>query len=126
MSEQGFYHPARGYWQTNAEASAEVLAAYPEGTKQVPVMPGPGYVYDGNAWQPPSQQWIDEQAEAVVRSERAYRLAREVDVVARNPLRWGSLSAEKQAEWAAYRTALLEITNQPGFPHQVLWPTKPS
>lgn len=126
MSEQGFYHPARGYWQTNSEPSAEILAAYPEGTKQVPVMPGAGYVYDGNAWQPPTQQWIDEQAEMVVRSERAYRLAREVDVVARNPLRWGSLSAEKQAEWAAYRTALLEITNQPGFPHQVLWPTKPS
>jgi hypothetical protein len=29
------------------------------------------------------------------------------------------------AKWAPYRQALRDITNQPGFPHEVTWPTKP-
>ena len=31
---------------------------------------------------------------------------------------------DKQA-WAVYRQALRDITNQPGFPTEVTWPTKP-
>jgi hypothetical protein len=30
-----------------------------------------------------------------------------------------------QAAWAAYRQALRDIPDQPGFPHDVAWPTKP-
>ena len=30
-----------------------------------------------------------------------------------------------QAAWAAYRQALRDIPDQPGFPHNVAWPTKP-
>lgn len=29
------------------------------------------------------------------------------------------------AEQAAYRQALRDITNQPGFPTDITWPTKP-
>lgn len=36
------------------------------------------------------------------------------------------LSAEKKAEWATYRQALRDITNQTGFPWDVTWPTKPT
>jgi hypothetical protein len=30
-----------------------------------------------------------------------------------------------QAAWASYRQALRDIPDQPGFPHNVAWPTKP-
>lgn len=30
-----------------------------------------------------------------------------------------------QAAWAAYRQALRDITQQDGFPHEVVWPEKP-
>lgn len=49
--EKGFYHPARGYWQTTGEPSAETLAGYPAGTKEVPLKPGSGYRYTGTQWQ---------------------------------------------------------------------------
>jgi hypothetical protein len=48
--EQGFYHPARGYWQTNTEVSAEIRASYPEGTVEVPLKPAPNYEWLNNQW----------------------------------------------------------------------------
>jgi hypothetical protein len=50
MSETGFYHPSRGYWQTNAAPSAAILATYPQGTVEVPLKPGPNYAWSGSAW----------------------------------------------------------------------------
>lgn len=60
-----------------------------------------------------------------IREERDYKLRTEVDPIVSNPLRWADMTAEQQAAWAAYRTALLDITDQAGFPHNVTWPTKP-
>mgnify|MGYP003642848202 FL=1 len=59
-----------------------------------------------------------------VRSERDSKLQSEVDVIAGNALRWAALSSDKQAEWATYRTALLDVPQQSGFP-DVTWPTAP-
>lgn len=126
MNEIGFYHPSWGYWQATTEPAEEILATYPSGTKRVPIMPGPGYSYNGEAWVAPTQAWLDDQASQLVKSQRAAKLHYTVDPVASNPLRWNSLSTEKQAEWAAYRQALLDITEQAGFPHQVNWPVAPS
>lgn len=50
MIEHGFYHPARGYWQTVSQPDAETLAGYPEGTAEVPLKPGADYDWDGEAW----------------------------------------------------------------------------
>ena len=77
------------------------------------------------AYVPPTQAELDAVAAEAVRAERAYKLASEVDPIVSNPLRWADLTAEKQAEWAAYRRALLDITAQSGFPHNVVWPTRP-
>jgi hypothetical protein len=77
------------------------------------------------AYVPPSQAELDAAAAEAVRAERDAKLASEVDPIVSNPLRWADLSADKQAEWAAYRRALLDITAQAGFPHSVVWPTKP-
>lgn len=48
--EKGFFHPQAGYWQTVSEPSAEVLAAYPEGTVEVPLKPGANFDWDGFTW----------------------------------------------------------------------------
>jgi hypothetical protein len=125
MSEIGFYHPSWGYWQTTGEPSEQTSAAYPNGTKQVPLKPGPGYNYDGVQWVAPTQEWLDNYVGQLVRAQRAAKLYYTVDPVAKNPLRWGGMSYEEQAEWAAYRQALLDITEQSGFPHSVVWPVKP-
>ena len=77
------------------------------------------------AYVAPTQAQLDAAAAAQVRAERDSKLVNEVDPLVTNPLRWADLTAAKQAEWTAYRTALLDITDQAGFPHNVTWPTKP-
>lgn len=77
------------------------------------------------AYVQPTQEELDAAAAAGVREQRDYLLATQVDPIVSNPLRWADLSAEKQAAWAAYRRALLDITAQAGFPHSVEWPQKP-
>ena len=73
----------------------------------------------------PTQEELDAQAAALVRAERDNKLVTEVDPIVSNPLRWADLSTEKQNEWSTYRTALLNVPQQSGFPHNVVWPTKP-
>ena len=80
---------------------------------------------DVAAYVPPTQEELDAEAAAWVRNERDYRLATDVDPIVSNPLRWGSLSDEQQLAFTVYRQNLLDITEQEGFPHNVVWPTKP-
>lgn len=60
-----------------------------------------------------------------VRETRSFLLMNEVDPIVTNPLRWGELTPEKQQEWKDFRQALLDVTDQDGFPHNIVWPTKP-
>ena len=80
---------------------------------------------DFSAYVAPTQAELDAAAAAQVRMERNNILATVVDPIVSNPLRWAEMTTEKQAEWSAYRTALLDITDQAGFPHDITWPTKP-
>ena len=80
---------------------------------------------DFAAYVAPTQAELDAAAAAEVRAERDNILATVVDPIVSNPLRWADMTADKQAEWSAYRTALLDITDQAGFPHDITWPTKP-
>lgn len=77
------------------------------------------------AYTPPTQEELDEQATLAVRNDRDNRLKIEIDPIVSNPLRWADLTADQQAAWTAYRTALLNVPQQAGFPHNVTWPTKP-
>lgn len=77
------------------------------------------------AYVAPTQAELDAEAADEVRGIRDMLLAQDVDPVVSNPLRWADLTEAKQAEWAVYRTTLLDITDQAGFPHNVTWPTKP-
>lgn len=80
---------------------------------------------DVAAYVPPTQAELDAQAADAVRRERDMKLATEVDLIAGNALRWAALTAGQQQAWADYRQALLDIPQQSGFPHDVVWPTKP-
>jgi len=50
MSEYGFYHPDRGYWQTDGEVSQDIMDGYPDGTVDVPIKPSGDHEWDGEAW----------------------------------------------------------------------------
>ena len=60
-----------------------------------------------------------------IRGIRDYILTQEVDPIVSNPLRWADMTTSEQNAWSQYRTDLLNITDQSGFPHNVTWPTKP-
>lgn len=67
----------------------------------------------------------DEQKARWVRWDRNQLLKIEVDPLVTNPLRWAELTTEQQNAWAKYRTDLLNVPQQEGFPHNVTFPTKP-
>jgi hypothetical protein len=50
MSELGFYHSDRGYWQALKGDAEKLLATYPEGTIEVPLKPGTDYEWQDGAW----------------------------------------------------------------------------
>lgn len=123
--ECGFYHPTIGYWQTLTQPDEETIASYPVGTAQVPLQPSPIHTWNGSAWQEPTQEAKDAYAADEVRNLRNFLLITQVDPIATNALRWAAMSDAERQAWSDYRQALLDITDQSGFPHNVTWPTKP-
>ena len=80
---------------------------------------------DFEAYVAPTQEELDAELAASLRELRDQKLVHEVDPLVTNPLRWGELTDAKQAEWTQYRTDLLNLPEQSGFPNTVTWPTKP-
>ena len=80
---------------------------------------------DFAAYVAPTQAELDADTAAQVRSERDSILQTVVDPLVSNPLRWADLTSDKQAEWSQYRTDLLGVPQQAGFPNTITWPTKP-
>tara|TARA_R110002050_G_scaffold42443_1_gene102169 strand:- start:176 stop:592 length:417 start_codon:yes stop_codon:yes gene_type:complete len=78
------------------------------------------------AYVAPTQAELDAVEAESIRGKREYILSTVVDPMVSNPLRWASLSSDKQAEWSNYRTALLNVPQQSGFPNSITWPTEPS
>ena len=81
---------------------------------------------DYAAYVAPTQEELDAELAANLRGQRDQKLAQEVDPIVTNPLRWAELTDAKQAEWTQYRTDLLNLPAQAGFPNTVTWPTKPT
>lgn len=71
------------------------------------------------------QDKADNEAAFFVRDKRDGILTTVVDPMVTNPLRWDALTDAKQTEWTQYRTDLLNLPDQSGFPNTVTWPTKP-
>lgn len=64
-----------------------------------------------------SRESLLEEASSDARNKRNYLLS---------ATDWMALSDNTMTpEWAAYRQALRDITDQEGFPYSVIWPTKP-
>lgn len=127
--EKGFYHPNHGYWQSSIETDLytdeDIENMNPVGTIEVPLQPSALHKFISGKWISPSQKEIDDAKATEVRAERNFKLKTEVDPIVTNHLRWAEFTAEQQQSWVDYRRALLDITDQPGFPHNVIWPTKP-
>jgi hypothetical protein len=85
-----------------------------------PEMPGNDY-----HWNFDSNTWTLDSA-AATRSARQYRntLLSVVDRV--NPVWYNSLTDSQKQEIADYRTALLNVPQQSGFPAAIEWPTRPT
>ena len=81
---------------------------------------------DYAAYVAPTQAELDAELAASLRGQRDQKLVEEVDPIVTNPLRWAELTDAKQAEWTQYRTDLLNLPEQAGFPNTVTWPTKPT
>tara|TARA_R110000764_G_C10985516_1_gene380755 strand:+ start:120 stop:560 length:441 start_codon:yes stop_codon:yes gene_type:complete len=75
---------------------------------------------------PPTEEELAVISSAEIRAIRSGRLSSLVDPVVSNPLRWDGLTSTQQNEITAYRTALLNITDQDTFPTSVTWPSIPS
>ena len=80
----------------------------------------------GSDYAPFSQYDHEARVAAFIRDQRDVKLRLGVDPIVSNPLRWTDLSEQEQTEVSAYRTALLDVPQQQGFPHTISWPTKPS
>ena len=77
------------------------------------------------AYTAPTQAELDAEEASEVRMMRDHLLKSEVDSIVSNPLRWADMASEKQTEWSQYRTDLLNVPQQSGFPNTISWPTKP-
>ena len=66
MTEHGYFHPDRGYWQAVSNVPQEILGTYPEGTVEVPLKPGADYEWDGSEWVsvPPAPPSVEQQQTA--------------------------------------------------------------
>ena len=80
---------------------------------------------DYDAYVAPTQAELDAELSADIRGERNQRLVEEVDAIAGNALRWAALTDAQRTAWGNYRTALLDLPTQSGFPNTITWPTKP-
>tara|TARA_R110000823_G_scaffold287490_1_gene405756 strand:+ start:150 stop:509 length:360 start_codon:yes stop_codon:yes gene_type:complete len=114
--EIGFYHPIMGYWQTLNQPSNELLAAYPQGTTEVPLKPSGLHTFDGTGWVAPTQAELDTSLAISIRSERNATLAAtDYMGLADYPANAGELE---------YRQALRDVPQQAGFPDNIIWPTQ--
>ena len=78
------------------------------------------------AFTPPTTAELEAEAAFFVQGKRSNLLTTVVDPIATNALRWGELSDDQKAELSAYRLALLDVTEQSGYPLDVEWPVIPS
>jgi Phage tail assembly chaperone protein len=85
-----------------------------------PTKPEGYYVFDFY-----TEQWVFDRAtaELVALSKRDKLLAEGPDRI--SPMWWSSMTPEEQQAWTDYRQALLDITEQPNYPQEIIWPTKP-
>lgn len=83
-----------------------------------------GWVWENETWKNPNKVEITEELLARrMRNKRDLLLKKNVDKI--NAVRWNAFTEAQKQEWDSYRSSLLDIPQQPGFPHTVTWPEVP-
>ncbi len=139
MEERIYYQPATGQVITAIRGSLEYLDisayehlpfiegwCYPDSGYvengvfvQFPEKPADDYSFDyaTKSWQPPSNEVVEKQ---IIKQRAQLLFASDWTQLPNNPL-----TPELQAQWATYRQELRDITQQIGYPFNVVWPTSP-
>lgn len=104
------------------EGRADFYTQYIEDgvVKDMPLKPQGEYKFNYE-----SKQWEFDYilADDKARQQRDNLLADGPDRI--SPMWWSSMTPEQQQAWTDYRQALLDITEQPNYPQEIVWPTKP-
>jgi hypothetical protein len=69
--EIGLYHPSIGYWQAIGGITSNILSTYPEGTIQVPLIPGSNYKWEDN-------KWVEKPVEPIIYTDEEIKILRAV------------------------------------------------
>lgn len=114
--------PEEGAIEVPSDLGVEPFDCYLKDGEITPKGPKPGLYYVFNyttgAWE------LDlNSAEGAALAKRDQLLREGPDRI--NPLWWASMTADQQQAWTQYRQLLLDVTEQPGFPLEIIWPTKP-
>ena len=118
---QGYYSPQRGYWEVRGKITEDIISNFPEDTIEVPIRPNPYSFWAGNEWVENENVKYHYFADRI-RAERNEKLVNEVDPYVTNPLRWSDTPEHIKNKIIEYRKQLLDISNQPGFPYEIIWP----
>jgi hypothetical protein len=124
---KSFFVPSdSSYFVEISEPSKKFLEEHPrpEGAIEVDERPEEYFDYIDGSWVENADRKLNVLSSRA-RIERDSKLFSEVDPIASNNLRWAELPFEKQAEWTQYRTDLLNVPQQSGFPTSISWPSKP-
>lgn len=116
--EHGFFHPDRGYWQTNDDVPAEIKSEYPEGTIEVPLKPSRWCNLENG-------QWIEVEPDAQIVAEEI-RNKRNYFLLQSDWTQLQDVPESTKEKWSVYRQALRDITDQSEFPLNVVWPVSPN
>lgn len=101
------------------QENPEDFIPYKEGIELAPQSDGEiGWTWNGNGWDIPSRPLSE-----VERERRDKYLHIHIDVM--NGVRWNSLTEQQKNDLTAYRQALLDVPQQPGFPTTINWPVPP-
>lgn len=105
--------------------SAEEFIPYNSNTELATDQTGEiGWIWDNTKWVNPNKPVAtDEVISQRIRNKRDVLLKKHVDRI--NAVRWNSFTEEQKKEWEKYRLNLLDIPEQAGFPHNVVWPQIP-
>lgn len=122
-NEKCFYHEDIGVWVTITDPNEKIRSTYPEGTIEIPLPPSNMHKFVDGEWVEPTQDELDQAQAFKVRLERNNKLETEVDPIVMNSLRWASMTKEQRKKISDYRKSLLDIPQQAGFPHHVVWPS---
>jgi hypothetical protein len=108
-------HPGGAIAQGHAVLGAQYRSDS-GGVVNIPPKPGEFFVFDYG-----TKSWV--QSESLAENE--VRAKREVLLQQSDWTQLPDVPLETKTEWATYRQELRDITDQPGYPFNVVWPTPP-